>query len=296
MFSGIRGKLLIVFYILILIAIPIGAYLVSQNQNPHASAHGDSKTDNPLAGLKPLTSTPSASKNPLGNLGTAPSSQPSASPSLDTTFGPTLNLKLVLQGRPEGKNATKLFVGIVEGTISQGSSPKYILSFNIDLPDSGAYTGLSLAGLNPGNSYSAILKAPAQIATSSAFVMSPSVTNLNGGNAITLLTGDLNEDNVVNSADYSIAKQAYGATSTSPNWNPNVDFNADGVVNVADIAIMMKNFNNSGQTGIWVSPPPPSSSPTPGGGPESTLSATTSATPNGPIEGNGGYWFWMPKL
>lgn len=285
MFSSWKQKLLLGFYILLLLSVPTGAYLASQNQNPNAAAK-EKSTKKSLASLEPLTSTPSAQTNPLNiqpsEAGGA--AQPSSIPS--NTFGPTLNLKLVLEGRPAGKMASKLFVGIAEGEVGT-STPKYVLSFNIDLPDTGLFEGLSLAGLTAGNTYSAILKGPAQIATSSAFTMSPSVSSLNGGSSITLLTGDLNEDNVINSTDYSIATSAYGANATSANWNGNVDFNVDGVINIADISIIIKNMSTTGTSGVWTSPTPPSTGSSLG---SSLGTATSSGSPKQ------GYWFWMPGI
>ena len=206
--------------------------------------------------------------------------------------------------------ATKLFVGIADNTTA---TLKYLLSFTVDMPASGAFKGISLAGLEVGSSYKAILKGPAQLATSSAFVMGPSATELNGGNPIFLLSGDLNEDNVINTADYSIVKSAIGSKPEAANWNDNVYFNKDGVINAIDLGIVIKNFGKTGASGVWVSTPPATSSGSlsPIGGPESTSSgspggsippppgapAQTNGSPReGILNGEAGYWFWMPKL
>ncbi len=293
MFSSVKQKLLLGFYILLLLSVPTGAYLASQNQNPNTKALEKSSKKS-LAGLEPLTSTPSAQTNPLdissSEAGSA--AQPSSIPS--STFGPTLNIKLVLEGRPAGKMASKIFIGIAEGEVGI-SAPKYVLSFNIDLPDTGLFEGLSLAGLTPGNSYSAILKGPAQIATSSAFTMSANISSLNGGSNVTLTTGDLNEDNVINSADYSIAMAAYGANSTSANWNANVDFNVDGVINIADISIIIKNMAITGTSGVWTSPTPPKTGSSSGStlGTASLDESRRATSAGSPKQG---YWFWMPGI
>lgn len=280
MFSSFKQKLILGVYILILISIPIGAYLTTQNQNPTASAK---KEPSKLDHLKPLTATPSANANgalKLGDIDEQGKELPNETKTtLPSTFGPTLNLKLILEGRPHGKMASKIFVGIVDGTISS-QTPKYILSFYIDLPDSGLFEGLSLAGLNAGTTYSAVLKGPAQIATSSAFAMSPTITNLNNGKSLTLLSGDLNEDNTISSADYSLAREAFGSNSSSANWNPNIDFNLDGIINSADLAIILKNMTKTGSAGVWGSTP-----------------ATKSASlePESPSIGSpSGYWLWVP--
>jgi hypothetical protein len=121
-----------------------------------------------------------------------------------------------------------------------------------------------------------------QIATSSAFIMSPTVTNLNDGQALPLASGDLNDDNAINSADYSIAQKAFGATPSSSNWNDNIDLNKDGVVNVIDLSIISKNLGAVGASGAWTSPLPNIAT-------KSAEINTSIGSPN-----QGGYWIWVP--
>ncbi|MDR3642147.1 MAG: fibronectin type III domain-containing protein [Candidatus Doudnabacteria bacterium] len=69
-------------------------------------------------------------------------------------------------------------------------------------------------------------------------------TTVNSGTALSvpqLLAGDSNNDNVVNSLDYSLM---------NTNWlknSPASDFNLDGIVNSLDFAILKNNFNKGGQ-------------------------------------------------
>lgn len=265
MFSTTRQKLLLAVFVILVISIPISSYLLSERQT--LSSKADEKIDRSITSLEPLKDVvPDViPKDELKNLieQTPPS----------VTYGPTLNFKAIIEGRPINKQATKMFVGVAEGT--PVGTPKYLLQFTVDLPDSGVYNGLSLAGLTPNNQYTAYLKGPAQIATSSAFLMVPTTTTLNSGNPLTLLTGDLNEDNIVNSADFTIAKSIFGATSTSSNWNGNADFNLDGIINMLDLSLILKNIDKSGESGVWVSPVPKGL-------------ATPSAT--------GGYWLWLPQI
>ncbi len=202
----------------------------------------------------------------------SPTPEPS-SPTIATSFGPTISMKVNLEGRPVDNQSTKLFVGIFEGNLT--SNPKFILSFSVDLPKDGTYANLSLAGLTAGNSYTALLKGSTQIATSIAFIMSPTVTNLNNGQSLNMLTGDLNEDNVVNASDLAIAQKALGATSKSTNWNENVDFNKDGIINSFDLIIISQNMDKAGASGTWTSPIPKVGSPA--------------------GSAQGGYWVWLPK-
>lgn len=195
-----------------------------------------------------------------------------------------MSFKVSIEGRPAANQAAKVFVGIAEGTLT--SNPKFLLNFNVDVPASGEYSGLSLAGLTTGSTYTALIKGPAQLASTISFTMSPTVTNLNGGEAVKLTSGDLNDDNVVNTADYSIAQKAAGTAPGSLNWNENADLNKDGLINAFDLGIISKNMGKTGLSGAWTSPLPKVATP----------SASLNSPPvGGPQEEDNGYWIWIPK-
>lgn len=295
MFSTIRQRFLLGVFILLTISIPVGAYLVSQNQTfkfiatgPNAQSSESIKErtkiiDNPASSKPTASPSNKQGQSILEELALELEGSPSPSPSsgdttIATSFGPTLSLRAKLEGRKEGNQLTKLFVGIVEGTI--GANPKFLLSFTVDLPENGAYTGLSLSGLNPGGSYTALLKGSAQIATSSAFVISPTETKLNADEPLNMFSGDLNDDNMINSSDYSLAQSSFGATPTSTNWRELADINKDAIVNTIDISIVAKNLGRIGASGSWTSPAP---------------AASNSAKVTTPSSA-GGYWIWVPEL
>lgn len=288
MFSTFKQRLLLGIYIFVIISIPIGAYLVSQSQTIKSSA-SEEKSKKTVVKIAPKSATSSAkqalldlAKKDLITSAPTPSPEPS-SPTIATTFGPTLSFKAKLEGRAENNQATKLFVGIIEGALS--ANPKYILNFSVNLPASGEYSGLSLAGLTSGSTYTALLKGPAQIATAVSFTMAPNETKLNSLSAILLTSGDLNEDNTVNSTDLGIMKSALGSNKTSSNWKEIADINTDGVVNIIDYSILYKNMGKSGDSGVWVSPIPTASS-------SAQLTPTPAiGTPNLPD----GHWIWIPK-
>lgn len=276
MFSSTKAKLLVGLYIFLILSIPPGAYLASQTQIFKSKASEPRKTN--------LTTKPPSLSGPASKLPRpTPSSTPS-SPEIATSFGPTLSLKANLDGRPANNQAAKLFIGILEGTIT--GNPKFLLSFSVDLPISGEYADLSLAGLNPGAQYTALLKGAAQIAASSAFIMSPNVTYLNNKQAINMLTGDLNEDNAINSSDLTIVQKAYGSAARSANWNELADFNKDGIINSFDLAIISKNLGQIGASGAWISPVPKVAS----------SSASPISPPIGTPNSSGGYWIWIPSI
>ncbi len=286
MFSTLKAQIALAVYILVMISIPVGSYFLSQRNNYQNSAEQSSPLPSRLTtnNVSPAKQLQDDSEK-LASLNTDQATQPDSSPATlgATSFGPTLNLKVNLEGRPKDNQATKLFVGIVEGAIY--SSPKFLLSFTVDLPASGVFTGLSLAGLTSGTKYTALLKGQQQIATSAAFIMSPTVTSLNNNEPINMLSGDLNEDNTVNTADYNLAQKALGTRPSSEKWNENADINKDSLVNSLDLSFIRKNLGKSGDSGSWSSP----------------LTATPSAELNtdphigGLPDGSDGYWIFVPK-
>lgn len=297
-----NNKIIIIGFVIMLIAIPSGTAVIGWRIK--------AVTEAPLPAVfnskqSTITATPSASLTPTQTLLQEAlselkkeESQPTPSPMAEAkiSFGPTMDFKVSIEGRPAGKNQSKLFVGIAKGAPT--SKPTYLLSFNVDLIESGEFNGLSLAGLDQGENYTAYLKGSAQIATSSAFVVSPTITKLNGGTALNLITGDLNEDNVINAADYSIAKAAFGAKPGSSKWNQNIDFNLDNIINLLDLAIVEKNMGRSGTSGAWYSQ---------GASGSATLNTVSAVGSVLSVEGikppttdapgavsRNGYWIWVP--
>ncbi len=298
MFTTLKSRLFLGVYIFIILSIPVGAYLASENQEVSSKATDTKDTKkspvtSPIPSPKPTTSAAKELLDLSEKSGKDIDSPDSAdeleslSPTIATSFGPTLSLSATLEGRNEKDQSTKLFIGIVEGTLT--SNPKFVLNFTVNLPSSGSYSNLSLAGLSTGSKYTALLKGSAQIATSSAFTMSPTVSKLNDGKPLNLLTGDLNDDNVINTADFAIVIGAFGATVSSKNWNSVADLNKDGIINTVDLAFVIKNMGKAGASGAWTSPLPQLTG-SPG-------EATPEASAQGGIPNNSkGYWIWVPHL
>lgn len=283
-------KFLIILFVGVIIAIPTMAFLIKQRVSFQSTA------SNPYSRTVTQISTDSAKevpKNlPINSLPDNPSLQPTPTPSSDegltaqVSFGPTLNFKIIIQGRPGNNHATNgLFVGISSGPPK--INPSYLLSFTVKVPASGIYQGLSLAGLTIGNTYTAYLKGPAQIASASAFVVNANKAELNSGLPLNLISGDLNEDNAINDSDYKIAKSYFGSTKTSSNWNENVDLNVDGVINTWDLGIISSNMNKVGAGDLYISRVASGSANL----------ATQSGVLTPPTQGStGGYWLWVPSF
>lgn len=56
------------------------------------------------------------------------------------------------------------------------------------------------------------------------------------------LVGDLNGDGKVDLGDLIMLALAYGATPSSPNWNPDADLNHDGVINLIDLVTLASHY------------------------------------------------------
>jgi hypothetical protein len=56
------------------------------------------------------------------------------------------------------------------------------------------------------------------------------------------IMGDVNGDGTVNILDAIVLGNAFLATPTSPNWNPNADMNNDNSVNILDAIILSNHF------------------------------------------------------
>lgn len=289
---GFKQIVAIAGFIIVLIAIPLSFTLLKNSQILNSKAYQEKPkrqqitqtastsakpkeipATSPLSDLKKMLADATNSATSTLN----PNVESGSGPTPNLAFGPILSLKISLEGRPAGSQAAKVFIGISTGTAQ--TKPSYTLSFTVDVPASGAFSGLSLAGLNPGSTYTAFIKGSAQIDAASTFVMSPTESVLNTGQPLTLISGDLNEDNTINSADYTIGKNLYGTTSKSSNWNSRADLNSDGTINSWDLSIITKNMGKTGASGVWYSPIPVATS---------SAVSTSSGSPAG------GYWLWVP--
>lgn len=296
-----KEKYILIAIAILLVLIPTGSYALSLRSKSTSSA-SEVKTE----GLPLTQATDSAKLDSLSilkqtlqdNTSARPpdspkttSVLPNSTDSAQLILGPTLAGQMSIEGRPAGKmSSSKMFLGIAQGEAA--INPRYLLSFLIDLDDSGKFDSISLAGLDQGVAYTAYFKGSAQIATSSAFFVKATPTDLG---KLSMLTGDLNEDNIVNSADYDLLKGSLGATPSSGKWNPNFDFNLDGIINTLDLAILSRNMGKTGASGPWYSGIPQASASA------ATKSASLRNQPSvgGPVgsdpKSEKGYWMWFPS-
>jgi hypothetical protein len=219
-------------------------------------------------------------------------------------LGPTLGFSVLIQGRPLDNQATRAFLGIAAGQPT--TRPTYLLSFMVNIPSSGSFDGISLSGLDTGQTYTAYIKADSQIATSSSFVVRATPTNLA---ALNLVTGDVNQDNVIDNLDYNLVKAALGATPASSKWNALYDFNLDNIINSWDLNMVLANINKIGASGAWYSYTPIATAsaqtslsrliPSVGSQSSEITPGTTNQNQGIPTPtqdtNNTGYWMWIPN-
>ncbi len=289
-------KIIILLFVIVLVSIPTVALLLKQRIDAQRQINqpynGTVTQGHEVPKVSPILDNGSASSsaNMASNQGGA-----------QISYGPSLDFTISMQGRPANNQGGKVFVGISSGEPT--TNPQYILSYTVDMPQSGTFSGLSLAGLSNGQTYTAYIKGPAQIAKAVSFALTPTGATLNSGNPIVLTTGDLNQDNRIDNADYTIEKSLLGTTPASSNWNPNADFNLDNVVNTWDLEILSSNLGKTGDGGPWYSRidqtasnsaeiSTPSNIGGPGG--SSFSSPQNNALPPYQPTKNG-YWLWVPS-
>ena len=299
-----RDRIIIIGIIVLTLLIPAGAYVLSIRMRTQSQA---TEYNFPVTSPKAEATSSSRLKEALDRLNQVDQGSSGESAGVQTTtetgldgspsdsqliLGPTLGFSILIQGRPLDNESSKVFLGIASGMPQ--TRPTYLLSFMVTIPSSGAFDGISLSGLETGQTYTAYIKGEAQIATSSSFVVKATPTNLA---ALNLLTGDVNEDNVINNSDYNLVKAAIGSTPASSKWNALYDFNLDNAINSWDLNIILSNLGKEGASGPWYSYSPISTASTsavlttPSVGSESP--EITPGTVNG-NQGRPGYWMWVP--
>jgi hypothetical protein len=168
---------------------------------------------------------------------------------LTSAGSPTLNFTVRLQGRPGNHSANVSIEVRNPGSNSTIFSPPAVTT-----DSNGRYNGLVLTGVPPRN-YDIFAKTRASLrgGISNRRLYSGSNT-LDFG---TLLVGDFNGDNMVNSIDNDILFTGWRNTASNPQPCPDnpedchiADFNLDSKVNSIDDAIFKANWGKQGTGGV----------------------------------------------
>jgi len=300
-----RDRIVVAGILILTLLIPTGAYVLSLRYKTQSSAQ---EYNFPVTSPKSEATASSRLQDALDRLSKSgeDSDPDSKSQGIQTTtdtgldegaltdsqliLGPTLGFSVILQGRPLDNQSTKAFLGIAAGNPT--TRPTYLLSFMVNIPSSGSFDGISLAGLETGQTYTAYLKGETQIATASSFVVRATPANLA---TLNLQTGDLNEDNVIDTADYNLVKAAIGATPSSTKWNALFDFNLDNIINSWDLNIVLANLTRVGASGAWYSYSPINTASTSAIPKTSNIGSTSAEIEPGTAQTTPGYWMWVPN-
>ena len=86
------------------------------------------------------------------------------------------------------------------------------------------------------SAYATIL--PSETDTSDNTMTSPTTVKVK-------ILGDINGDERINIHDLREAAKAYGATPSSPKWNPQADLYQDGKINIFDLVIIARNYGKT---------------------------------------------------
>lgn len=124
----------------------------------------------------------------------------------------------------------------------------------------------------PNGIYTWWAKGPFHLATTGTVpLMGDPITSLELG---LQLTGDINNDNLVDITDVSNLRASFGLACGDATYNPNADFNGDCVVDSTDFSLLRRNFGLAGPP----PPVPPTATPTPTSTPFGTPTNTPSPT------------------
>ncbi|MDW8291094.1 MAG: family 10 glycosylhydrolase [Armatimonadota bacterium] len=68
-----------------------------------------------------------------------------------------------------------------------------------------------------------------------------------GSAEVSLVNGDVDEDNEVTLTDFGMLVRAFGSTPLDVRWNPNADLDGDGEVSLSDFGVLLSSFGMSGE-------------------------------------------------
>ena len=161
-------------------------------------------------------------------------------------YGPALDSVSVIPLLPRTISGAIALEGAVNATQPvtflfnpTNGGPSFSRSLPLNADKSFALTGI------PGNAYTVHIKGSKWLAKN------VSVDATNGdvsGVTATLLAGDANNDNSVDSTDFGVLIGAFGgnANVSGSGYDARADFNGDGFVDSTDFGLLIGNFNGTG--------------------------------------------------
>ncbi len=162
-------------------------------------------------------------------------------------FAPlTLTVNVALEGVPDmAAVASRLELVRFEFRAPGGASPQFVRNVLPVPVGAGKASGVCAIPDLPAGTFDLAVKAPRNLQ-----VVVRNVMILGGaGPNITLPAGDANNDNSVDSSDFTALIGAFNSDASVPGsgYDKTADFNYDGAVDSSDFTLLIGEFNNVGQ-------------------------------------------------
>jgi hypothetical protein len=135
-----------------------------------------------------------------------------------------------------------------------------VISLTLRLQSGGPaseYTGMTTdasgfftvpVGALPNGVYNWRVKDPKYLANGGTVTLAGDVVN--NVEMGLMRAGDANDNNVVESTDFTILKSSFGKSVGQPGYDDRADFTGDQVVNATDFTLLKNNFGTGGATPI----------------------------------------------
>lgn len=115
----------------------------------------------------------------------------------------------------------------------------------VAISSSGAYRLIDPQPVT-GGMYIIRLKKDTWLSRISGVVNTTTFVTQTGVN-LSLINGDVDDDNEVTLVDFGLVSFAFGSIEGDPNWLAEADLNRDGEVNLVDVSIVSANFGQAGE-------------------------------------------------
>jgi hypothetical protein len=181
-----------------------------------------------------------------GCLAVTPTAIPTSTPTNTPTPTPVLVGHVTWQGRPaQPNNLQQLPITL---TLKLGTTE---VNYPAQATDASGFFTVGVGSL-PSGTYDWRVKGPKYLSNSGTVGLSGATTTQ--AEMRLLLTGDADNNDIVNVTDFSILKSTFGKSAGDPGYDDRADFTGDTTVNIADFSLQKNNFGQVGSPPIRPAP------------------------------------------